>query len=212
MFFKKVWPTLAVAFLLAVWCTPVLAGQTPTERIKEGVKVLSDILSEPAMQDPAQHDAAVARLRAIAEDYVDFGLVTKYAVGRPWLNMSDDLRQQIKDAFMKLLEKTYLQQIPGYSGQHVQYSGETIEGSRAKVQAELQVKDTKNIVEFRLKIVNGKWMIYDIVAEGVSLVMNYRSQFSEVLKKGNGVDLLKAIQDRIAQLEQERLAEQGSVQ
>jgi len=138
----------------------------------------------------------------VAEQYIDFDLVTKYAVGRPWLNMSPDLRAQLREAFVSLLERSYLKRIPAYGGQNVEYKREDIAGNNAKVQTEIIDKDKKIIVEFRLKIVQGTWMIYDVVAEGVSLVMNYRSQFAEVLNKGTGEDLLKTIQDRIEQIDQ----------
>ncbi|MCJ2165869.1 ABC transporter substrate-binding protein [Pseudodesulfovibrio sp. S3] len=195
---------------MATCCFAAQAGQTPSERVKEGVSQLIDMLSDPIMQDQEQHDAAITRLRGIAEQYIDFGLVTKYAVGKPWLDMSDALRLQVQEAFMKLLEKSYLKRIPAYGGQNVEYTNEIVSGDKAKVQTEIIDKDKKIIVEFRLKIVQGKWMIYDIVAEGVSLVMNYRSQFSEVLNQGTGEDLLKVIQDRIEQIDQAQQKEDES--
>ncbi len=36
---------------------------------------------------------------------------------------------------------------------------------------------------------SGKWLVFDIVIEGVSLVTNYRSQFSTEIRK-NGIDVL----------------------
>jgi len=201
---------LALVCLIAFGATVAAAGQSPTERVHEGVDRIIEMLSDPNMQEPAQHDAAISRLRAVAEEYIDFGLVIKYAVGRPWLKMSPDLRSRLQDAFVKLLERTYLKRIPSYGGQNVEYTREDISGKNAKVQTEIIDKDKKIMVEFRLKIVQGQWMIYDVVAEGVSLVMNYRSQFAEVLNKGTGEDLLKTIQDRIEQIDQGQEEEPAS--
>lgn len=188
--------------LAAAGASAAVAGQSPTDRVREGVDRIVETLSDPVMQDPARHDEALGRLLRVAEDYIDFELVTKFAVGRPWLQMSDDLRVKLQDAFMQLLEHSYLKSIPAYGGQNVEYTREDVSGGNAKVQTAITDKDKKIIVEFRLKFVQGKWMIYDVVAEGVSLVMNYRSQFAEVLNKGTGEDLLKAIQDRIMQINQ----------
>ena len=207
---KKIALALVLGCLLAFGVASAEAAQSPTERVREGVDRIIEMLSDPAMQDPAQHDEAIGRLREVAEQYIDFGLVTKYAVGRPWLEMSPQLRDQLREAFVKLLERSYLKRIPAYGGQNVEYKREEISGNNAKVQTEIIDKDKKIVVEFRLKIVQGQWMIYDVVAEGVSLVMNYRSQFAEVLNKGTGEDLLKTIQDRIEQIDQGKEEEPAS--
>lgn len=198
---RRIALSFVLACLMAVGASAAVAGQSPTERVREGVDQIVKMLSDPAMQDPARHDEAVERLREAAEQYIDFGLVTKFAVGRPWLDMSPDLRARLQEAFVKLLERSYLKRIPAYGGQDVQYTREDISGNNAKVQTEIIDKDKKIVVEFRLKIVQGQWMVYDVVAEGVSLVMNYRSQFAEVLSKGTGEDLLKTIQNRIEQID-----------
>ena len=44
-------------------------------------------------------------------------------------------------------------------------------------------------VNYALSKSTGKWLVFDIVIEGVSLVTNYRSQFSSVIRK-NGMDVL----------------------
>ncbi|OIQ49524.1 Toluene tolerance, Ttg2 [Pseudodesulfovibrio hydrargyri] len=207
---KKIAAALVLGCLLAFGAQAAQAAQSPTERVREGVDKIIQMLSDPAMQDPAQHDEAITRLREVAEQYIDFGLVTKFAVGRPWLEMSPELHAQLREAFVKLLERSYLKRIPAYGGQNVNYTREEISGNNAKVQTEIIDKDKKIVVEFRLKIVQGKWMIYDVVAEGVSLVMNYRSQFAEVLNKGTGEDLLKTIQDRIEQIDQGKEEEPAS--
>lgn len=199
---RRLIPAMALICLLAIGASAALAGQTPTERVREGADKLIATLSDPDIQDAAKHDAAIARLRAVAEQYIDFGLVTKYAVGRPWLDMSDDLRARLVEAFISLLQRSYLKQVPTYGGQNVDYKSEVVQGDKAKVVTEIIDNDKKIVVEFRLKIVQEKWMIYDVVAEGVSLVMNYRSQFAEILNQGTGEDLLRAIEDRIRKIDE----------
>jgi phospholipid transport system substrate-binding protein len=44
----------------------------------------------------------------------------------------------------------------------------------------------------------GRWLITDILAEGVSLVANYRAQFAELIKKGGAVAVLDSLKSSVA--------------
>lgn len=198
---KKFLFPLTLCFLLLTAGLASAQSQTPVERVKEGTNKLIEILSDPIMQDSTRHDEAINRLRTTAEGYIDFRLVTMYAVGKPWLKMSKKMQADLTEAFVQLLERTYLKRIPAYEGQNVDYKKETIQGKKARVVVEIIDKDKKIVVEFRLRN-NGKvWMIYDVVAEGVSLVSNYRTQFSQILNDGTPEKLLSLIQERIRKLD-----------
>ena len=199
MFLKKTFFALLFVCLL---CTPAAAvDQTPMERVKEGADKLIKVLSDPDMQNPDKHDAAIRELRITAEEYIDFRLTTMYAVGKKWLKMTPKMQDDLTEAFIQLLERTYLKRIPAYGGQEVDYKKEMVSGKKAKVVTEIVDKDKKISVEFRLRNTGKQWMIYDVVAEGVSLVSNYRTQFAQILGDGTPEDLLKLIQDRVEKLD-----------
>ena len=202
MSLKKLFLPAVLALVCLVCASVAFAGQSPMERVKEGADKLIKILSDPTMTDPADHDQAIKELRATAEQYIDFRLVTMYAVGKPWLKMSEQMQNDLTEAFIQLLERTYLKRIPAYEGQGVKYVKEDVQGKKAKVFTEIIDKDKKIVVEFRLRIVQEQWMIYDVVAEGVSLVANYRSQFSQILGDGTPEELLQLIRERIKKLDE----------
>lgn len=188
---------------------PALAQkQSPSERVKEGVDEIITILSDPEMTHPDHHDEAISVLRETAEKYISFRWAVMYSIGKPWLKMSKEMQDNLVDAFTELLERTYLQKIPSYGGENVEYKKEIISGKKAKVFTEIAAKDKVYSIEFRLKIVKGQWMIYDTIAEGVSLVGNYRSQFTKILSEGSPEDLLKMIKERTAQITEEQNKEQ----
>ncbi|WP_229590697.1 ABC transporter substrate-binding protein [Pseudodesulfovibrio sediminis] len=205
---KKLILTLVlVCLLVGAAAAQEQDAQTPKARIQEGMDNLIAMLSDPKMQEPEHHDEAIAELRKVAEQFIDFGLVTKFAVGRPWLDMSPQMRTDLTNAFVRLLERSYLKRIPAYEGQRIEYKNEVVSGKKAKVLTEIFDKDKKIIVEFRLRIVDGRWMIYDVVAEGVSLVMNYRSQFSAVLDSGTPEDLLRLINEKVEKIDEVQKSE-----
>lgn len=197
---RKIYIVAALGCLLMA-ATPAMAEQSPTERVKEGVQEIIDILSDPQMTDPANHDQAVSNLRRTAEKYISFRLATMFSVGKPWRGMSKELQDEMVEAFTDLLEHTYLRRIPSYGGEGVEYKKEIVAGKKAKVFTEITANGKVFSIEFRLRQVGGTWMLYDTVAEGVSLVANYRTQFSEVLSDGTPEDLLKLIKERSLELQ-----------
>jgi phospholipid transport system substrate-binding protein len=46
-------------------------------------------------------------------------------------------------------------------------------------------------------LVDGKWKVYDVVAENISLVNNYRSQFNRILTNSSFDDLMQRIKSKI---------------
>jgi phospholipid transport system substrate-binding protein len=45
------------------------------------------------------------------------------------------------------------------------------------------------------------WQIYDIVAEDISIVSNYRQQFDDHFRKGNGAQLIEKLEKLLKQEE-----------
>ena len=86
--------------------------------------------------------------------------------------------------FGKLLEDTYVSKIDDYTDEEVVYVKEFVRGKKAQVYTKI-ITDTVEIpIDYRMyKTKDGKWMVYDLVIEGVSLVGNYRSQFDQILRK-----------------------------
>lgn len=40
---------------------------------------------------------------------------------------------------------------------------------------------------------NGKWVVYDVLIEGISMIKNYRDQFRDLLTRGQPDDLIAKI-------------------
>ncbi|HSF59492.1 MAG TPA: ABC transporter substrate-binding protein, partial [Candidatus Binatia bacterium] len=99
--------------------------------------------------------------------------------------------------FTALLEKTYADQIDLYDGQQVVYTGESVDGDHAQVDSRIIDKNRQTYsVAYRLHKVGAKWKIYDVVAENISLVNNYRSQFNRVIAKSSFEGLLKMMKEQ----------------
>jgi len=119
-------------------------------------------------------------------------------LGRHWRKLSPATRKEFVDLFTELLKSTYLARVHEYSGETVHYKKEMVKGNKALVKTVVVSKGKEIPVDY--KMVNrgeGSWRVYDVIIEGVSMVRNYRSQFSSILQKKKFADLLDQIRDRI---------------
>jgi phospholipid transport system substrate-binding protein len=111
--------------------------------------------------------------------------MSKRALGNHWNRMSDAEREEFVDLFKKLLANTYLEKVEGFGREEVQYVNERLEKEYAEVRTRIFTSKGAFPLDFRLVDQSldqsGDWRVYDIVVEGISLVNNYRGQFSRIL-------------------------------
>ncbi|HEX9146113.1 MAG TPA: ABC transporter substrate-binding protein, partial [Candidatus Binatia bacterium] len=126
----------------------------------------------------------------------DFREMAKRSLGSHWRRISPQQQDEFVTSFTELLEKSYADKIDLYDGQKVAYAGETIDSDFAVVNTKLIGKNQSFSVDYKLQLVEGKWKIYDVVAENISLVNNYRSQFNRILTKSSFDDLIQRIRSK----------------
>ena len=133
----------------------------------------------------------------------DFEEFSSRTVGAAWRSFSPEQKKAFSDAFADLLLSTYLDKVDGYNGEKIQYTGEVANaaGDRVEVRTAVTLKDNKSIpVAYRMLPKEGKWRVYDVLIEGISLVKNYRTQFEDILSKGTPEQLTARVQERAKSL------------
>ena len=122
--------------------------------------------------------------------YIDFEQATRLAVGRAWSQASPEQKKRLVSEFRNMLVRTYSNAVQGYQGQTLK-----VLPARGKQDPEDTTVRTQFIraggqplpIEFHMRQTDKGWKVYDIVVEGVSLVMTYRSEFDAVVKQ-EGID------------------------
>ncbi|MGH7794497.1 MAG: MlaC/ttg2D family ABC transporter substrate-binding protein [Candidatus Binatia bacterium] len=188
----------SIVALLMVVCSGKLADAgEPTEAIRGAVDQGVEILKNAKLDSQKQRTQVIDRLRQIVYPLFDFNEMAKRSLGANWRRVNSQQQKEFVSTFTALLEKTYADQIDLYNGQKVVYTGESIDGDYAQVDSRVIDKDGQTYsVVYRLHKVDGKWRIYDVVAENISLVNNYRSQFNRVIAKSSFEELLKTMKEK----------------
>jgi phospholipid transport system substrate-binding protein len=172
------------------------AGE-PTEAIRSAVNQGVEILKNTKLDDQKQRAQVIDQLRQVVYPLFDFSEMAMRSLGANWRRLNAQQKKEFVSTFTALLEKTYADQIDVYNGQQVMYTGETLDGDYAQVDSRIIDKNGQTYsVAYKLHKVDQKWRIYDVVAENISLVNNYRSQFNRVIARSSFEELLRIMKEQ----------------
>jgi phospholipid transport system substrate-binding protein len=189
-------------FLLsAVWLSALglaTAGE-PTDLVRQITDQVLKILEDPQFQAPNRHAERQERLHKIAEQVFDWQEMARRALALHWRERTPQEQQEFVRLFRDLVEGTYINRLESaiQEKREIQYVGEQMDGSRATVKTNVVTRRNQQVpIEYRLQKVDGRWLIYDVLVEGISLVNNYRSQFNRIITSSSYNDLVQKMKNR----------------
>jgi phospholipid transport system substrate-binding protein len=161
----------------------------PLTEIKTTVNKVIAILNDPAMKSNA-----VQRRQALKDSvagHFDFAEMGKSALGFHWKELSEQQRKGFVDLFTRFIQASYISRIESYSGQQIDYVKETMDGpDYAQVNTNIVQEGKEPIaLNYRVKLEEGTWRVYDVTVENISIVANYRNQFNRKINN-EGFDAL----------------------
>jgi phospholipid transport system substrate-binding protein len=189
-------------FLLsAVWLSALglaTAGE-PTDLVRQITDQVLKILEDPQFQAPNRHAERQERLHKIAEQVFDWQEMARRALAVHWRERTPQEQQEFVRLFRDLVEGTYINRLESaiQEKREIQYVGEQVDGSRAAVKTNVVTRRNQQVpIEYRLQKADGRWLIYDVLVEGISLVNNYRSQFNRIITSSSYNDLVQKMKNR----------------
>jgi len=161
-------------------------------------RVLTIVRSHPA--DAKESGQRRAEIRQAAVELLDFDEMSRRLLGQRWTDATPEEQRDFVVLFTDLLERTYLNTIGNYRLATITFQGETISGSYAQVQSRMAAGKSEVAIEYRLVENEGRWAVYDVAVDGVSLISNYRSQFTSILKRMSFAQMLDRLRNREASM------------
>ena len=123
--------------------------------------------------------------------HVDFEEATRLAVGRGWSQASPEQKKKLVQEFRSMLVRTYSNAIGAYEGQQMKVMPVRMKAGDTEATVHNQFvrpgAPKPVLVDYSMRKTEQGWKIYDIVVEGVSLVLTYRSEFDAIAKQ-DGID------------------------
>jgi phospholipid transport system substrate-binding protein len=156
-----------------------------------------------AVLDRIGHDER-ARRQAIADlldEAVDLELIARLCLGRHWRNASETEREEYVRLFRDNVLAVLSRRMGFYTGgERFVVTASRPAGDDAMVSSEIiyTTNDPPLRIEWRVRVNGSAPVIIDVLPEGVSLVLTYRSEFDEVIARGGMAGLLSELRARAA--------------
>ena len=178
--------------VLLLWGVFGQAAHAQTEAARAVIEETSQAVLTVLQEPGAERASRRKRIQEIAYQSFDFSTMSKLVLAPGWKDFSEAQRGEFVTEFKQLLAANYGERIDQYDREKVQFVGERVE-PRGDVTVKTRIvgggPDVFE-VDYRLRDRGDRWLVIDVVIEGVSLVHNYRSQFQEVLRKQGQAGLL----------------------
>lgn len=168
-----------------------------TDQIKTTVDKALVVLRDPKLKPAAKTKERREQLKQILFARFDFTEMAKRSLGANWRRRTPQEQEEFVRLFTDVLERAYADIIESYSDEKIIYINERIDAEFADVNSKILTdKGQEYTINYKAHLVGNEWKVYDVVAENVSLVNNYRSQFTRVISKDSYEELVRRLKDK----------------
>jgi phospholipid transport system substrate-binding protein len=175
----------------------IAAAGVPTDQIKGTVDRAVSVLKDPGLKPAAKTKERRDQLRQILFARFDFTEMAKRALGPNWRRRTPQEQDEFVRLFSDVLERAYADIIESYTDERIVYLYERVDGTFADVGSKIQTsKGEEYSIYYKAHLISNEWKIYDVVAENISLVNNYRSQFNRVISQSSYEELVRRLKDK----------------
>jgi len=191
---------VALDLRVAAAATPAAASPKATlQRLNGSCERLLRTKTEPGS---AEEKRVKDEIKLRASELLDYTELCKRALAEHWDKMGEAKRTEFVSTLKELIERNYIRQLRTNLDYDVTYGDESQDATEAKVATSLKLatkgKTTQVQIDYRMiKKPDGRWMVYDVITDELSLVRNYRTQFQRIIGGNNYDGLLSRMKNKL---------------
>jgi len=183
---------VGLGLVLSPWLTVPAQAGAPLEQLRSQIDRVLKIMDDPELKKDSQLKERRAAVRKVADDIFDFQETAKRSLARHWQPRTPAEQGEFVRLFADLLERSYISKIELYGGEKISYLGDSMDGEQAVVRTRIITKSSTEVpVDYRMLKRGDRWLVYDVIIEGVSLVANYRTQFNKIIQTSSYAELVR---------------------
>ncbi|MCY3770523.1 MAG: ABC transporter substrate-binding protein [Gemmatimonadetes bacterium] len=130
----------------------------------------------------------------------DFERHSRISLGRYWRERTAAEREEFVSVLRLWTENRALEKLRKRSD-NTTYDGEETRGSRSLVRTTVWYKGTKTLVDYKMELKQGEWLIYDMVIDGASVALANRDAFYKKIRQSSYEELLSTLRAKTLETE-----------
>jgi phospholipid transport system substrate-binding protein len=176
-------------------CSVLTAEEGQREKLQSTIDAALDVIYSDCCSELTVEDKQAVVRERIEANY-DLDVIIRRAIGRNWQLMKTSEQETVLELVKKLVLKAYVDGLEGKSRPEVTLGDvTTISDTRIEIISTINLDGKTYFVLYRLGRMASGWQIYDIVAENISVVSNYRQQIDDHFRKGNAAELIARLEE-----------------
>ncbi len=187
--------TVALFLALGVAVATPASAEPPIDALRSYVDRLFVVLDDAGLKGPTRAVERQRTVRAIAEEALDLNESSRRVLGAHWDVRTAAERTRFVRLFTDLIDHAYISRI-SLDGESIALDGETVTGQEAVVKGRALSKSggATPVLFFLVQGAEGRWRVYDVSFEGMSLVGNYRAQFNKIIRASSFNELVNRLE------------------
>jgi phospholipid transport system substrate-binding protein len=190
---------------------PPAAANDPMAQVKSGVTDVMEVFKIPEMPIQVRRE----KLRELGTKYFDFASMAQSVMGYHWRELSPAQRDEFVMVFTRFIEDAYLSKLQDYSVKQVanelptvniEFTREIFDGpDYAQVYSTITLKEQKDPIQlnYLMHSADGKWKVYDVTVDAISVIGNYRNQINRVMNEQGYDNVVADLRAKTAGLQQQ---------
>ena len=170
--------------------------QTPEKIVEQTSSALLKIINEQPERIKNEEGYVNQVINDLILPAIDLDSMGKLILGKHWKTASDAQREQFITQFQSMLVRTYAKSVADYGDAKVTVfppQGEQ-QGNRHRVKSQLDIgSGTPLQVDYVFRRKDGTWKVFDLVVDGLSLIKNFRTSFSQEISQTSLDALIKRL-------------------
>ncbi len=152
---------------------------------------------------PQIDHAAKSEIVRIMEEVTDLDHISRSTIQHFCQDLTSQQCQDFHRLFKQLLRASSMHKLGLYRADRFEYLGEEATGRTAVVKTIAYYKDDFMTLDYHMELQEGGWKIINYITDDVDTIRNYRKQFRRLFAENSHQEVMKRLEDKIAELEEE---------
>ncbi len=185
--------------MLALSCMTAFAAD-PVQAISKNDKELQALLKKKSLTKKDNE-----RVKALLSDVFNFKLLAEKSLPKEtWESLDEASKSTFASEFQRMVRNSSAKRLEMYRTDSTIYDAPKMKknNTEANVTAHLWYKGKESVLVYKMNLVDGNWMAWDLVIDDLSTARNYKEQFATILKTKTFADLLETIKKKADESEE----------